>query len=71
MRAEVPWPFRVGGGRNLGRGFVDDHLSHTKLGVCMSKTFSGVAIALNKRLVCASSSDHWSRTEIALLGLLF
>ena len=42
--------FRVGGGLNLGRGFVDDHLSHTKLRVCMSKTFLGVAVALNKNL---------------------
>ena len=45
---KYPWPFRVGGSRNLGSGFVNDHLSYAKSGVCTSNTSSEVLMALNK-----------------------
>ena len=40
----------VGGSYWWGCGFVDDHLSYAKSGVCTSKTSSGVMMALNKYL---------------------
>ena len=45
-----PRTFGVVGGSYWGCGFVDDHLSYAKSGVCTSKTSSGVMMALNKYL---------------------